>query len=433
MSVQTAVAGSEVNTASHASFDVVTLCQQARIASRQLAQLGEGEKNQLLLDMADGLEAATAEILQQNQIDMQNAVANNVSEAMQDRLLLTAERIQSLAGAVRQIASLPDPVGQIRQLAPRPNGIQVGKMRIPLGVIAMIYEARPNVTADAGALCLKSGNAVILRGGREALNSSLAIAKVLQQVLVAHQINPAAISVLPNPDRDLLLKLLQQDSYVDLVIPRGGEGLIRFVSDNSRIPVIQHYKGICHLFVDKAADLDKALALLLNGKTQRPGVCNALETLLVHADVAATFLPMAEAALKVKSVDMYGCERTLEYLPGASAAAADQFDTEYLRLALSVKVVDNFAGAVAHIEQHSSGHTEVICTQDISRAQRFIKQVNSAVVMVNASSRFSDGGELGLGAEIGISTSKLHAYGPMGLESLTTEKYIVIGDGQVRA
>jgi glutamate-5-semialdehyde dehydrogenase len=416
-----------------ATFDVVALCQQARIASRQLAQMGEGEKNQLLLAMADALETATAEILQQNQLDMQNAVANQLAEAMQDRLLLTGERIQSLAVAVRQIASLPDPVGQIRQLAPRPNGIQVGKMRIPLGVIAMIYEARPNVTADAGALCLKSGNAVILRGGREALNSSLAIAKVLQQVLVAHQVNPAAISVLPVPDRDILLQLLQQDSYVDLVIPRGGEGLIRFVSDNSRIPVIQHYKGICHLFVDKAADFDKALALLLNGKTQRPGVCNALETLLVHADIAEKFIPRAEAALSDKNVELYACERSLQHLPGANAAAADQFDTEYLRLAMSVKIVDNFAAAVAHIEQHSSGHTEVICTQDISRAQRFIKQVNSAVVMVNASSRFSDGGELGLGAEIGISTSKLHAYGPMGLESLTTEKYIVIGDGQVRS
>jgi glutamate-5-semialdehyde dehydrogenase len=414
------------------TFDVVALCQQARVASRQLAQMGEGEKNLLLHAMADALIAATPEILQQNQIDMQNAVANQLAEAMQDRLLLTEARIQTLAAAVRQIANLPDPVGQVRQLAPRPNGIQVGKMRIPLGVIAMIYEARPNVTADAGALCLKSGNAVILRGGREALHSSLAIAKVLQQVLLAHQVNPAAISVLPVPDRDVLLQLLQQDRDVDLVIPRGGEGLIRFVSEHSRIPVIQHYKGICHLFVDKAADVEKALALLLNGKTQRPGVCNALETLLVHADIAATFLPLAGAALQAKNVEIYGCAKTLQHLPTVIAAAAEQFDTEYLRLAMSVKVVDNFADAVAHIEQHSSGHTEVICTQDISRAQRFIKQINSAVVMVNASSRFSDGGELGLGAEIGISTSKLHAYGPMGLESLTTEKYIVIGDGQVR-
>ncbi len=420
------------NQAFDQAVDIAALCQQAKAAGRQLAQLAEAQKNQVLLAMADALEAATSSILEQNQLDMQNAVANGLAEAMQDRLLLTTERIQSLAGAVRQIASLADPVGQIRQLAPRPNGIQVGRMRIPLGVIAMIYEARPNVTADAGALCFKSGNAVILRGGREALHSSLAIAKVLQQVLVAHQINPAAISVLPNPDRDLLLQLLQQNDTVDLVIPRGGEGLIRFVSEHSRIPVIQHYKGVCHLFVDKAADFHKALALLLNGKTQRPGVCNALETLLVHADIAAEFLALAGKSLADKGVQLFGCAKTVVLLPQAQQAAAHQFDTEYLALAMSVKVVDNFAAAVAHIEQHSSGHTEVICTQDISRAQRFLKAINSAVVMVNASSRFSDGGELGLGAEIGISTSKLHAYGPMGLESLTTEKYIVIGDGQVR-
>lgn len=413
-------------------FDVVALCQAARQASRQLAQLSESEKNKLLLAMADGLIAATPQILAANAVDMENARTNNLASAMQDRLLLTEARLQQLAQAVRQIAALPDPVGQIRHLQPRPNGIQVGKMRIPLGVIAMIYEARPNVTADAGALCLKSGNAVILRGGREALQSSLAIADVLQQVLRAHQINPAAISVLPDPDRAVLLTLLQQQSTVDLVIPRGGEGLIRFVSEHSKIPVIQHYKGICHLFIDKAADVTKGLALLLNGKTQRPGVCNALETLLVHQDIAAEFLPIAAKALAAAEVQVYGCEQAIAYFADAHAASPSQFDTEYLSLALSVRVVSDFAQAVAHIEQHSSGHTEVICTQDISRAQRFIKVINSAVVMVNASSRFSDGGELGLGAEIGISTSKLHAYGPMGLESLTTEKYIVIGDGQVR-
>lgn len=420
------------STTTAATFDIVQLCQQAKVASRQLAQLGEADKNRLLLAMAAGLEAATAEILEKNQLDMQQASQNGLPAAMQDRLLLTAERISALAAAVRQIAALPDPVGQIRQLAPRPNGIQVGRMRIPLGVIAMIYEARPNVTADAGALCLKSGNAVILRGGREALQSSLAIAAVLQRVLREHQMNPAAISVLPDPDRAILLQLLQQDAYVDLVIPRGGEGLIRFVSEHSRIPVIQHYKGICHLFVDKAADFSKALALLQNGKTQRPGVCNALETLLVHADIAAEFLPLAQQMLAAHQVELFGCAHTRALLPQVQAAADDQFDTEYLRLALSVKVVASFAEAVGHIEQHSSGHTEVICTQDISRAQRFLRLVNSAVVMVNASSRFSDGGELGLGAEIGISTSKLHAYGPMGLEALTTEKYLVIGDGQVR-
>ncbi len=413
-------------------FDLVALCQAARLASRQLAQLTESQKNELLLAMADGLVAAMPQILAANALDMANARTNNLASAMQDRLLLTEARLQQLAQAVRHIAALPDPVGQIRQMQPRPNGIQVGKMRIPLGVIAMIYEARPNVTADAGALCLKSGNAVILRGGREALQSSLAIAEVLQQVLSDHQINPAAISVLPDPDRAVLLTLLQQQSTVDLVIPRGGEGLIRFVSEHSKIPVIQHYKGICHLFIDKAADLEKGLALLLNGKTQRPGVCNALETLLVHQAIADEFLPIAAKALASAEVQVYCCDKSITYFENAQAASPTQFDTEYLSLAMSVRVVSDFAQAVAHIEQHSSGHTEVICTQDISRAQRFIKVINSAVVMVNASSRFSDGGELGLGAEIGISTSKLHAYGPMGLESLTTEKYIVIGDGQVR-
>jgi len=415
------------------SIDITALCQQARLASRQLAQLSEREKNAVLQAMAQALRTEQASILAANALDMAAAVEKQLAPAMQDRLLLTAERLEQLALAVEHIAALPDPVGQIRQLAPRPNGIQVGRMRIPLGVIAMIYEARPNVTADAGALCLKAGNAVILRGGREALHSSLAIAAVLQRCLQDAGIHPAAITVLPEPDRELLLQLLQQQQYVDLVIPRGGEGLIRFVSEHSRIPVIQHYKGICHLFVDKAADLNKALALLLNGKTQRPGVCNALETLLVHREIATTFLPLASQVLAEKNVQVYACPASLPAFEGGLPATPEQYDTEYLALALSVKVVDSFAAAVAHIEQHSSGHTEVICTQDISRSQRFLQQVNSAVVMVNASSRFSDGGELGLGAEIGISTSKLHAYGPMGLEALTTEKYIVIGDGQVRS
>ena len=414
------------------SVNIKAICQQAKQAALQLAQLSEADKNQLLLAMADQLEADTALILAGNAKDMAAGRDKQLAEAMLDRLLLTEERIKTLANAVRYIAALPDPVGQIRQMAPRPNGIQVGKMRIPLGVIAMIYEARPNVTADAGALCLKSGNAVILRGGREALQSSLAIAASLHKAMAIQGVNPAAISVIPDPDRALLLELLQQKDSVDLVIPRGGEGLIHFVSDNSKIPVIQHYKGICHLYVDKAADLDKAMALLLNGKTQRPGVCNALETLLVHQEVAPEFLALVSAAFEEKQVEVFACDLSLPYFATATEADETQFDTEYLRLAMSVKTVGNYDDAVAHIQRHSSGHTEVICTQDISTAQRFLKQINSAVVMVNAYSRFSDGGELGLGAEIGISTSKLHAYGPMGLESLTTEKYIVIGDGQTR-
>lgn len=414
------------------SVNVKAICQQAKQAALQLAQLSEADKNQLLLAMADQLEADSALILAGNAKDMAAGREKQLAEAMLDRLLLTEERIKTLANAVRYIAGLPDPVGQIRQMAPRPNGIQVGKMRIPLGVIAMIYEARPNVTADAGALCLKSGNAVILRGGREALQSSLAIAASLHKAMAKQGVNPAAISVIPDPDRALLLELLQQKDSVDLVIPRGGEGLIHFVSDNSKIPVIQHYKGICHLYVDKAADLDKAMALLLNGKTQRPGVCNSLETLLVHQAIAPEFLALVSAAFEEKQVEVFACDLSLPYFTAATKADDSQFDTEYLRLAMSVKTVGSYDEAIAHIQRHSSGHTEVICTQDISTAQRFLKQINSAVVMVNASSRFSDGGELGLGAEIGISTSKLHAYGPMGLESLTTEKYIVIGDGQTR-
>lgn len=412
--------------------NIKAICQQAKQAALQLAQLSEADKNQLLLAMADQLEADTAFILAGNAKDMAAGREKQLAEAMLDRLLLTEDRIKTLANAVRYIAALPDPVGQIRQMAPRPNGIQVGKMRIPLGVIAMIYEARPNVTADAGALCLKSGNAVILRGGREALQSSLAIAASLHKAMAKQGVNQAAISVIPDPDRALLLELLQQKDSVDLVIPRGGEGLIHFVSDHSKIPVIQHYKGICHLYVDKAADLDKAMALLLNGKTQRPGVCNSLETLLVHQAIAPEFLALVSAAFEEQQVEVFACDLSLPYFTGATKADDTQFDTEYLRLAMSVKTVSSYDDAVAHIQRHSSGHTEVICTQDISTAQRFLKQINSAVVMVNASSRFSDGGELGLGAEIGISTSKLHAYGPMGLESLTTEKYIVIGDGQTR-
>jgi len=415
------------------SQSIIELCQQAKLASLQLARLSEVEKNAALLAIADAIVANSQQILSANALDMAAGQEKGLSEAMLDRLLLTEARLATLADAVRQVAALPDPVGRIRDLNRRPNGIQVGRMRIPLGVIAMIYEARPNVTADAGALCLKSGNAVILRGGREALQSSLAIASVMQQALRQQGIAAAAISVMPDPDRALLLELLQQKAYVDLVIPRGGEGLIHFVSDNSKIPVIQHYKGVCHLYVDKAADQDKALAILLNGKTQRPGVCNALETLLVHQDLATEFLPRVATVLAEKQVEIYACATSLPYFSAASLADDDQFDTEYLRLAMSVKVVPDYAAAIGHIERHSSGHTEVICSQDYSTTQAFIRDINSAVVMVNASSRFSDGGELGLGAEIGISTSKLHAYGPMGLEALTTEKYLVLGDGQVRS
>ena len=414
------------------TFSMTSMANDAKQAANQLANLSSSEKNAVLSQMAANLRNSHDAIITANKQDLVLAVEKDLSAAMIDRLTLNPERINAMADAIDEIVALPDPVGQINNMVTRPNGIQVGKMKIPLGVIAMIYEARPNVTADAAALCLKAGNAVILRGGREALQSSLAIAECLHSALEQHNINPAAISVVPDPDRSHMNTLMTLTDSVDLIIPRGGEGLIRFVSENSRVPVIQHFKGVCHLYVDKAADLSKALNILVNGKIQRPGVCNALETLVVHQDIAAQFLPQVKKAFEQDKVVVHGCPKTLEHINDAIPATNEDWNAEYLSLEIAVKVVESFDDAVAHIQQYSSGHTEVIVTQDISTSQAFIKRINSAVVMTNASSRFSDGGELGLGAEIGISTSKLHAYGPMGVESLTTEKFIVLGDGQIR-
>ncbi len=414
------------------TFSMTTMAEQAKLAANQMAVLSSTEKNQTLQLMADNLRYSHNEILTANKRDLVSAAEQDLSAAMIDRLTLTPERIDAIAIAIEEIIALPDPIGQINQMITRPNGIQVGKMKIPLGVIAMIYEARPNVTADAAALCLKAGNTVILRGGREALQSSLAIAKCLHQALEAKGINPAAISVVPDPDRKHMSELMTLTDSVDLIIPRGGEGLIRFVSENSRVPVIQHFKGVCHLYVDKAADLNKGLSILLNGKVQRPGVCNSLETLLVHQDIASKFLPQVAKAFAEQHVTVHACEQSLEYFDKAKLATDADYDAEYLALEIAIKIVDDYDQAITHIQKFSSGHTEVIVTQDTTASQRFLKQINSAVVMINASSRFSDGGELGLGAEIGISTSKLHAYGPMGVESLTTEKFIVVGDGQIR-
>ena len=314
----------------------------------------------------------------------------------------------------------------------RPNGMQVGKMRIPLGVIAMIYEARPNVTAEAAALCIKSGNAVILRGGSEAIHSNLALASCLHKVLEENQLNKNIVCVIPDTSRTVIEELLQQRQSIDLVIPRGGEGLINYVTDNSKIPVIQHFKGVCHLYVDKYADLTKAVNILVNGKTQRPSACNSLETLLVHQDVAEQFLPIAAEGLAEFSVKVHACEKSKQYFADVELATEADYHAEYLAQEIAVKIVKNFDAAIEHINTYTSNHTEVIVTQDTTRSQQFVRKINSSVVMVNTSSRFSDGGQLGLGSEIGISTSKLHAYGPMGLTSLTTEKFVVIGDGQVR-
>lgn len=409
------------------------LAKNAARAAKVLAVLDEKTKNIVLQDMADGLRANAEAIYAANKIDLAQAEKDGLGAAMIDRLTLNAERVESMAVGIETIVALPDPAGQERVIGERPNGLKISKMRIPLGVVCMIYEARPNVTADAGALCFKSGNGVILRGGKEALGSSKAIAGVLQDVLKKHNLPVELITVVPNPDRELMMELMQQSDYIDVIIPRGGEGLIRYVTDNSKIPVIQHFKGVCHLYIDKDADLQTAIDILVNGKTHRTGVCNALEGLIVHKDIADEFLPLAAAALQSKQVKVNASANAATYFDNATVIQDDEFGVEYLDLEIAVGIVDGIDAAFDHISRFGSHHTEVICTTNEITAKRFQRSVDASVVMVNASSRFSDGSELGLGAEIGIATSKLHAYGPMGLESLTAEKYLVSGTGQIRA
>ena len=401
-------------------------------ASKTLAILEESIKNQVLIAMATALREKTQCILTANEQDLTQARQNSLSGSMIDRLTLNAERIESMASGIEVIASLADPVGAERVVSERPNGLQIRKMRVPLGVVCMIFEARPNVTADAGALCFKSGNAVILRGGKEALNSSLAIAQVLQDVLVQFGLPKELITVIPDPSRDLMFELIQQRGSIDVIIPRGGEGLINFVTDNSKVPVIQHFKGVCHLYIDKEADLNVAMDLLVNGKTHRTGVCNATECLLVDQSIALEFLPQVAQKLSEKQVKVNACADSSQYFNDATVLAVADFGQEYLDLEIAVRIVDGADEAMAHIDRFGSHHTEVICTKNELTARCFQRSVDASVVMVNASSRFADGSELGLGAEIGIATTKLHAYGPMGLESLTTEKYLVMGDGQIR-
>jgi glutamate-5-semialdehyde dehydrogenase len=405
----------------------------AKEAARELASLSTEGKNTLLTEMAAALMEQKEYIQAENQKDLIAGREKGLSAAMLDRLELSDKVMESMVAGLKEVAALPDPVGEISEMARRPSGIVVGRMRIPLGVIGMIYESRPNVTVDAAALCLKAGNAIILRGGSEAIHSNLALAKVLQEVLTAADINPAALQVIPVIDRQAVNALLELEEYVDLIIPRGGEGLIRFVAENSRIPVLKHYKGVCHVFVDATADFDMATNIAMNGKTQRPGVCNALETLLVHRGIAADFLPQVGAELMAAGVELRGCSSTRAILPEVKEAQESDWPAEYLELILAVKVVDDIDAAMDHIVKYGSQHTEVIVTGDYAHAQRFIREVDASSVMVNASTRFSDGGQFGLGAEIGISTTKLHAYGPMGLKELTTKKFIVYGDGQVRS
>lgn len=409
------------------------LAQNAAKAAKVLAVLDEKTKNQVLQDMADALRTNAEVIYSANKMDLAQAEKDGLGAAMIDRLTLNEERVESMAAGIETIVSLPDPAGQERIIGERPNGLKISKMRIPLGVVCMIYEARPNVTADAGALCFKSGNGVILRGGKEALGSSKAIAAILQDVLQKHSLPVELITVVPDPDRELMMELMQQSDYIDVIIPRGGEGLIRHVTDNSKIPVIQHFKGVCHLYIDKDADLQTAIDLLVNGKTHRTGVCNALEGLIVHKDIAEQFLPLAAAALQSKEVKINASAQAAGYFDNATVIQDDEFGEEYLDLEIAVGIVDDLDAAFEHITRFGSHHTEVICTANEITAKRFQRSVDASVVMVNASSRFSDGSELGLGAEIGIATTKLHAYGPMGLESLTAEKYLVSGTGQIRA
>ncbi|ALM90777.1 glutamate-5-semialdehyde dehydrogenase [Alteromonas stellipolaris] len=411
---------------------ITELAKQAKQAAQTLAILDEAEKNAVLKDMAAAIRGNKDAIKAVNEKEVARARENNLDDAMIDRLILDDARIESMAEGIEVIISLDDPVGRERVIGTRPNGIEIKKMRIPLGVVCMIYEARPNVTADAGALCFKSGNGVILRGGKEALDTSLTIAGLMQDVLEKHGLPRALVTVVPNPDRALMQELMEQRDYIDVIIPRGGEGLINYVTEHSKVPVIQHFKGVCHLYVDKDADLDKALAILLNGKTQRTGVCNALEGLVVHQAIAGDFLPRVAEAFEQHKVTVHVNEKGAQYFNNADVISEDAYGEEYLGLEIAIRVVDDFAGAISHIADFGSNHTEVICTENEDSAKKFQRAVDASVVMVNASSRFSDGSQLGLGAEIGIATTKLHAYGPMGLESLTSEKYLVNGVGQIR-
>jgi glutamate-5-semialdehyde dehydrogenase len=408
------------------------MAQAARAAAKQLGRFSSDQKNAALLSIAAYLAKEAAFIRAENRKDLIRAEEKGLSAAMIDRLTVKDETITSMVAGLNEVVGLNDPVGTMSETWIRPNGLQVARMRIPLGVIGIIYESRPNVTVDAAGLCLKAGNAVILRGGSEAFHSNQALAQIISRALADTDLPRNSVQVVPVREREAVLALLKQEEFVDLIIPRGGEGLIRFVVENSKIPVLKHYKGVCHIYVDDDADFDMAQEICFNAKVQRPGVCNALETLLVHRAAAESFLPpMAERFLKA-GVELRGCEATCCILPAAGKAAESDWPAEYLDLILAVKVVDDMDEAIAHIAEYSSNHTEAIVTRNYERAKRFVREVDSSVVLVNASTRFNDGGQLGLGAEIGISTSKLHAFGPMGLQELTTTKFVVQGDGQIR-
>ena len=405
---------------------------RARVASRAVAKASTGEKNAALFALARIIEDESAAILEANAQDMLAARENRLEEALLDRLELNPSRVAAMADGVRQVAALLDPVGEMFDLKMRPSGIQVGRMRVPLGVVGIIYESRPNVTADAASLCLKSGNACILRGGSEALHSNQAIARCIQRALRDAGLPPDAVQVVEITDREAVGQMLTMPQFVDVVIPRGGKGLVAFVSENARVPVIKHLDGNCHVYIDGEADLEKAIAIAVNAKTQRYGTCNTMETLLVDAPIAPRVLPELGRIYAGHGVELRGCERTRKILPQARAAKPEDWDTEYLAPILAIKIVDGLDQAIDHITRHGSQHTDAIVTENYSKVRRFLREVDSASVMINASTRFADGYEYGLGAEIGISTDKFHARGPVGLEGLTSVKWVVLGDGHVR-
>ncbi len=406
--------------------------EAAKAAYYELGNASTAQKNAALLRMAELLQQHQPAILAANAADMQNAAAKGLDDALLDRLKLTEATIAGMCEGLRQIVALPDPVGEMDEFRTRPNGLQIGKMRVPLGTIGIIYESRPNVTIDAAALCLKSGNACILRGGSEAFECNMAIAKLIRQALVENGLPAAAVSLIENTDRESVGAMLQLPDLIDVIIPRGGKTLVARISAEARVPVIKHLDGICHVYLDEYADAEKAVAIAFNAKTSRYGTCNTMETLLVHNSRATELLPLLAEQYAEKDVELRGCERTLAILPGITAASIEDWDTEYLAPILAVKIVDSLDEAVAHINAHGSHHTDSIVTEHFTRAQTFLRTVDSASVMVNASTRFADGFEFGLGAEIGISTDKIHVRGPVGLHGLTSQKWVVLGNGQIR-
>jgi len=411
---------------------ITTLAKSARQAARKMAVCSTIKKNQVLETIAESLISQKDRIQNENSKDLAYGREKGLSNAMIDRLTLSDKVIDSMIQGLKEVSQLPDPVGTTWNSYVRPNGLQVARVRIPLGVIGIIYESRPNVTIDAAGLCLKAGNAIILRGGSEAYHSNMVLAQLIYQALELCGLSGEAVQYIPTRDREAIKVMLAQEESIDLIIPRGGEGLIRFVVQNSTIPVLKHYKGVCHVYIDENADLSMSENICFNSKVQRPGVCNAMETMLVHASIANTFLPAMARHFSDYAVELRGCPKTCEIVPEVKPATPEDWGAEFLDLILAVKIVENMDEAIAHIDQYSSNHTDAIVTSDYSRARQFVNQVDSSVVLVNASTRFNDGGQLGLGAEIGISTSKLHAFGPMGAEELTGTKFIVMGDGQIR-